>query len=303
MLRTVDRFPYCYSHLGELPQPVADKVREANGDAGVIGIIHLPPQERSSTFIGRFGLRFLWHDTPTWTMVFGEQQLTLVSRDSDGQMVTYVIPHRDVVSIEIGTILLYAYVELQWLAADHIDRLKIEFNAIGERMIRMHLDQIRPWIAPPIEALEVEGLPLPDLALKFRNYLRMALLPGEKLREVVFQPAIFGRGRWIRTQLAQGRTIAVTDRHVLFVEDDPRPHNRYGVVTRYIPLGKVQNVSLDPMPEYSWLRMIVGNTHLTREQAIPLEAPAAAILSDAICRQLSMPYMRNIERFSPHPID
>jgi hypothetical protein len=86
---------------------------------------------------------------------------------------------------------------------------------------------------------------------KFMNYARRSLMGGEKVLQSVLQPEI--RERWVTfLRKAYFRTVSpthmiiLTDRELILIQEEVarRKEDRYGGIWDYIPLRKIESLSL-----------------------------------------------------------
>ncbi len=286
-MKAVHYFLTQVDSLDTLPRETAAAIQaQAHGQA-LDGLLVIPPQEYPVVRSGRLlHLPFLWRITPKRTLAFGERDLICVSVDSHGQAITHTIPLNSIISLEIATVLLYAWAQFTWTAHGQVETLKIEFNAVGEHILRRRLGAIRGVsFAPHCELIARDPDVESDAAampLKFRNYLNYALLKGEALRAVLFQPAFRrGEGR-LRPYLAPNRAIGLTDRSVVLVEEDVAGHNTYGVITRYFPLEKIADARFESDDHCVWLSMAIGESGATQTVRLPVQTSRAPALEAAL---------------------
>ncbi|MBI5668216.1 MAG: hypothetical protein HZC41_09435 [Chloroflexi bacterium] len=279
--KAIHYFLYPVRALDDLPAPVGDALRRHLAEADIRSIIVIPPQDYAIHREARWkkNLPFGWRMTPQRTLAFGSRQIVLVEADNNGAINTRVIPLDCLVYVRLGTILLYAYLELAWLDGQHIEKRLIEYNAVGEQLIRQQVNRARQTISnrlPPA--------PLPPLAstahlpFKFNNYLKYSLLPGEPVLAAVHQPAIKRGDGWLQPYLSPNRTIAVTDRFLLLLEEpERRRKTTYGIITGFVPLDRVRQVAFRQSDDLSWIRLDLGGEAVESVE-IPLETPNADVL-------------------------
>ncbi|MCC7205774.1 MAG: hypothetical protein IT323_00615 [Anaerolineae bacterium] len=273
--------------LDTLPRETAAAIRAHMQGQSLDGLIVIPPQEypvmRSMKLLH---LPFMWRVTPKRTLAFGERDLMCVSVDSQGRMATHVMPLASITSLEIATVLLYAWAQFAWADGGQVQTLKIEFNAVGEHLLRRKMAALRDaaftvqpaLVAPDPRAEQIVG----DMPLKFRNYLRYALLKDEPVRAAFYQPAFRRGDSRLRPYLAPNRAIALTDRAVVLVEEDVAGHTTYGVITRYLPLDKIADVRFEQDEACIWLSLAVGEGGVTQTVRLPLQTARAHVLEAAL---------------------
>jgi hypothetical protein len=218
----------------------------------------------------------------------------VVEIERDGVPTTTAIPLETLIDIHLVEILLYAFLELTWIGTQRIETMKIEYNLVGQALIQRGIDQVRAMLPPrprPGSPLQAEAS-IADLPLMFRNYGRRSLLPAEPLCAVVYQPAIRQAKDRFHRLIAPNRTIAVTERCVLVIEDQRhRVHRRYAagtdyaVVRHFYPLSHIGCATFEPGAGVHWLRLKLGTPDLAHEASIPLESPGAKVLREALRSQ------------------
>jgi hypothetical protein len=292
---SIDHFLYRVESLDDLPEAVQAAIQQHQLSQSIQGIVVIPPQQyatRRASWLG--DLPFGWRNTPRRTLVFGSEQLAVLAIDSRNRLTTTIIPLAALTEIELTLVLLYAYVQFTWASAGSIETIKIEFNSVGEPVIREQLASLRDKIieCSPHPRLKTDSrlrASIADLPLKFHNYLNLALLPREEVFASVYQPAMRRHTGWFRPLLSANRTVAVTTHHVLLVEDEFRPHADYSVITRFLPMHRIQRVIFEPTPDAIWMGLLLGTAEAMQPLSIPLEPEAATTLRDAFCQITEVP--------------
>lgn len=276
-MRKADQyFLYPVESPDDLPPAIGEAIRTHLSDDHIHAIIVIPPQDYAIWRESRWkrNLPFRLRVTPQRTLVFGDQQIVLVEAGKDGTLNTLLIPLDCLVYANLGTILLYATLELAWASGQQIEKRFIEYNAVGERIIRRQLE----WVRTQITARTPRFGPIPgnqptvNLPFKFNNYLKTSLLPGETIQMVVHQSAIRRGDRWFSPYLSPNRTIAITDQHLIILEEEERRRkSTYGIITRFCPLDRVQQVKFRAAEELCWMYLTLGFGDVTEWVEIPLE--------------------------------
>jgi hypothetical protein len=295
-MRSIEYFHFTVPSLSALPPAMRAAIEQHQPAQEIRGIIVIPPQEYPDTRLKLLAhLPFRWQKTPRRTLVFGERQITILSAEQSGGLATTVIPIDAIVSIDLAVVLLYAYLRLAWLTGGGLYTQKIEFNAVGERAIRNQVNLLRaggrsePEQRAPSGALEEVLAPLP---LKFRNYMRLALLTGEDLAAVVYQPAVRRGKGWLRPYIAPNRAVGLTACDVVIVEEQLRAYTKYGMVTRYFSTAHLQRVSFDSyddMPEIVWMQLSSGTDQASQPVRILLTTAGAVAFYGACRTALGVP--------------
>ncbi len=279
----LERFPRRVTRE-EVPEAVWSALTQAEDPAAVALLMIMPPQEYAVT--RKNWLRYLpfgWRITPPRWIAFGACQLTVIEAGPGDIYHTTIIPYAAILDLKLVSVLLYAYVEFAWLESAGVERLRIEFNFVGERLVQRGLDHLRAALRVGVRQGEPVALPpaMGALPLKFRNYLRGSLLPSESLLDVAYQPAVRRSDSRLHRYLSPNRAIALTDHAVIVIEEDhPQSRRDYMMIQRYYPLAHVQSALFsgsDPI----WLRLWLGEQMRGEEVRLPLQADAAAVLRGA----------------------
>ena len=187
----------------------------------------------------------------------GDRFYILEKTKSQLNCTTYALA--DISYLEIGNILLNAWIRIQGIAGNgKLTAVTLKFNAVSEHLFRPFLDKIRyaadypPGIDRDAELAKFEGVD--KLSFKFNSFARHSILPGAIVIQAVAQPEIrmpvlkaFGRS-FYRT-IALSRVLVLTDRELIIIRDDINSpmafdESRYGGVWDYIPLDKITAATL-----------------------------------------------------------
>jgi hypothetical protein len=272
MKKAVEYFLYPVPTVDDLAAPVAEIARHElarqlaarQQPFAPHSILVVPPQDyprfRQTRF---FSVAYGERVTPQRTLLFGPDRLTVIERDTGLRRID--IPYAALVSVEMAVVLLYAYVAFRWMNGDRLETLKIEYNAVGEAFIRDAVQHLRStWPQAATATGDQTQAILKPLPMKFRNYLRLSLLPGEQVGGVVFQPAIGSPRRWLRPRLSGDRTVALTTAGITLVEEEASWSLGYGVATRYFPAESIIRIDLEPSGNLVWarIRLTGHNAHV-----------------------------------------
>ncbi len=142
----------------------------------------MPSQEYSLRDPGRRFIRWdTQRTTPEQILVFGDDRLVVIEQHADGSLNDTLIGFEHVVRVDWALILLYAYVKFTWVADHTFKTLRIEYNGVGDGLIRAELERLRKTQHDPesdsavLESLDHDAI-RKALSLKFSNYLRYALI-------------------------------------------------------------------------------------------------------------------------------
>jgi hypothetical protein len=275
-----ERFPTLVRSVEGLSLPLRAAVLPYQSGASYI--IRIPPGRYPfQRTMWRFVLPFGWRRTPERIMVFDPDAITIIESDPAGDVTTTSVPRAALLKIHVVVVLLYSYIELVWVDGDHVETRKIEYNTVGQTLIERGIDRLRaayPPCLPPAPAKAREDL-LAPLPFKFRHYLRSSLLPNEQLRAAVYQPVI--RQGLLRLDISPNRAVGITARHMILIEDRRDSFSTnvdYAIFQYFYPLGHIQHMAIDAMPDVSWLRLQHGRAGVTQATDIALLPANADVL-------------------------
>ena len=233
--------------LDDLPPVIAAAIRQHTTAAAIQSLLVLPPQSYPLYRARRWRiLPFGWRVTPERVLVFTPEALFVAEPDAAGHVAMRAVPLADVLACDMTVNLLYGCLGLHWIVDGQVAVQRLEFSTVRLHLIRAALDTWRAGLPHPAGDA-APGISLAGLPLKFRNYLRTALLPGEQVRAACFQPEISLGGGWFQPRLTPNRTVALTDWHVIVLaEDGSRPVANYGLITQIFPWDKVRGLDLGP---------------------------------------------------------
>ena len=224
-----------------------------------------------------------WRLTPDWVLVVTAERVLVAAVDRPGAAPTVTITRiADILSFEMGKILLHAWVEWTFPCQGRADRTRIYFNAVGERMFKEALEYMRQNVTTGYAPQGNRHLEyLSDLPFKFMNIIsHHLLLPDEQVQAAVYQPAVWmTRFRLLRHQRSAAMALVLTDRHVLIAEEEltGRPDS-WGLITRFLPRSRIQRVALEQEQAGLWLRLTLKHQGVEQQVRIPFELDAQAEL-------------------------
>ena len=269
--------------LDALPPAVAAAIHAHTADRPIEAILTLPSQRYPLWRSTRWRvLPFGWRWTPDRTLAFTPEALVIAEAGAGGTVLARSLPLACVVGLELTVNLLYGCLIVSWAEAGQVRDQDLEFSTVGMRLVSRALADWRAGIPHPA-ADDAPGISLAELPLKFRNYLRAALLPGEPVRTACFQPEIDPEGGWFRSRLAPNRTVAFTDWHVIVLEDgNVHSGPNYSVITRIFPWRGVRGLDVTPRPDgRDDVILSLGLGDATRDVPLILEEAQAETLRGA----------------------
>ena len=297
MRRGTEYFSRVVDHLADLPHEIRAAFESDRSVEPIRQIISIPPQRYHVPGESAWwrALTFGHRTTPHRTLLFQADQITLIEGLFEPKLQVIVIPAQALVAFKVITVLLYSYIELAWIAANQIETTRIEFNSVGLELIKREIDQIRSHVTLPDESSEpfpyppMSGnvVPLSHLPLKFRNFARASLLPGEQLRAAVYEPMIRRAGIRLNPYISPNRAIVLTDQNVIIIEDaeSNTAHSlaaSYQIGRYFCPRRWIHDVTVDEQLDVAWVQVQLGNAHAQHSVRLPLLGPRVDKLKTAL---------------------
>ncbi len=229
-----------------------------------------------------------WELTPDWVLVLTQDRVLVATLCPGSTPVVTATPIADILSFELGKILLQAWVEWTYTTQKRAERVRIYFNSVGEQLFRRLLDCLRQGVMTPHASASERQLEyLADLPFKFMNIITHdLLLPSEQVQAVVFQPAIWTtRFRLFHQQRAAARALVLTDCHILIAEEEltGRP-DHWGLITRFFPRSRIQSATLEREPTSACLQLVLEHQGATQTARLAFEPGAQAALDKMLAR-------------------
>jgi hypothetical protein len=196
---------------------------------------------------------FIHRTTEKLVCDFGSE-LYILERDGN-TFTVQCYPHDRISFIEEGTELLGSWIKISGVTGDGAPTsTTFKFNSVTDYLFTPILDWLRGSPASPKEVpLNPEFKKFSHLILvnlKFMNYAKRSLLPGEKVIQTIYQPEIRVKklslpGKVFYKTLSPAHMSILTDRELIIIREDARRGEdmRYGGIRDYIPLSKIVSLS------------------------------------------------------------
>jgi len=215
----------------------------------------------------RFLFRVGWTTTPEWRIVMTDQRVLIVSikKDAPKPKLTEIC-FEDVLSMTLGKILLYGWLEWRWTQNNQVQKMQVFFNTVEERLFgqlikeicRYRIDQAGLTAGESAQGLHF----LDDLPYKFKNLIANRLLQDDEVIEAfVFSPAVWIRKLGLFRSLEKPAfALMRTNYHVLVMREDyGAVGGKYGVVYKYFPLDTVADAQLEQSEDETRIKLILQN--------------------------------------------
>ncbi len=197
---------------------------------------------------------------------------------------SYLIP--GISCVEVSSRLLDARLEIMGLEGDGLApaRTAVRFNAVTEYLFSPIVTRIRS--GAEVSKVPQTGGQDPFDAwgkrnFKFMNYAKRSLVGDEEIHQAILQPEISVNigaafGRTYRRMVSPTNAIILTNRELIAIREVPSPgdRERYGGVWNYMPLSRIDHLSLAGAGQGN----VVLSIHLPGEIHIDLRYEASARL-------------------------
>ena len=289
----LSRFPRVFYSFDELEPAVEQAIagRLERGES-VRQIIVAPRQKLLDAHKAqRWRSLFLpWVWTPDWVLALTNHRMLVATIDHPRTAPSVTsIRTEDILSFEWGAILLHSWIEWTQASQGRVERTRVHFNSVGQNLFKRVLDSQRHDLAAQTgrvaERQDRRLAYLADLPLKFLNLITIELLlPDEQVQAVVFQPAVWTRHRGIlRRQKAAALALVLSNYHILVAQEEltGRPDS-WGLVTRFYPLDRVRQVTLEQEQDTLWLNLVLEAQSTQQQARIRFEPDAQTALQELL---------------------
>ena len=289
----LSRFPRVFYSFDELEPGVEQAIvgRLERGES-LRQIIVAPRQKilaaRQAETWRSFFLQWVW--TPDWVLALTNHRMLVATIDHLRTAPTVTsIGVKDILSFEWGAILLHSWAEWTQASQGQVERTRVCFNSVGQSLFKRIVDSQRHALAA--QAGRVADLPdrqlahLAELPLKFLNLITIELLlPDEQVRAVVFQPAIWtGRPGPFRRQKAAALALVLSNYHLLVAQEELTGRSEsWGLVTRFYPLDRVRQATLEQERDTLWLNLVLEAQGTQQQACARFEPDAQTALQELL---------------------
>jgi hypothetical protein len=257
--------------LEDLPPLIKSALEaELRPDEMVRQIISAPRQHVLGTSVvgwrRRLGIVLPWDWTPDWVLlVTGKRLIAAATASLDEPPTITSAPIADLLSFELGTILLFSWFEWTWGVQGRLERQRIYFNTVSDRLFWDALIFLRRSLIADTDLPHPEGgrglERLAELPYKFKNLIpHRLLLPDEEIQALVYRPEIWTiRMGPFRRKRAPSLALALTNYHLVITQEDTGAGSaHYGLITRYCPRGRVAEAAVTRTGDDIWLGVTLG---------------------------------------------
>jgi hypothetical protein len=170
---------------------------------------------------------------------------------------TKCYPFKGINYVEVRAILLDSHVKLNGVTRDGIPASStIRFNSVTDYLFTPIVEKIRLAAVEAQDTVQNPELAKFDYLLsvnyKFMNYAKRSLLGDEKVIQAILQPEIRAKllkvfGKTYYRTISPALMNILTDREVIMIREEAGQSrvDRYGGIWDYIPLNKIETLSLN----------------------------------------------------------
>jgi hypothetical protein len=240
-----------------------------------------------------FQLSRAWEFTPDWLIGLTEKRLLLVRNlESGAAFQTISIDLESILEIQCGTVLLFAWFNVQWAESGRVRQESVLFNAVGEPIFTRLIAEIRCSLGLPSQFVrdpdEHSRNLLQALPYKFMNILpKRSLCSGEPVRNLLYRPAHWKR--WLgffRRMTAAQAVVVLTPNAVMVAEEDcAAGQSQYGFIHTVYPLRLIRRAWVTQTEDISSLIFSIEQQRATIVKQIDF-APEANETLAAFANQI-----------------
>jgi hypothetical protein len=243
--RGLERHPSVLKNVSELPAELQSPAVVSLAASEVIQtIIAFPPQIHRG-----------WHYVPKQALLFTPMDVIHLqaSIGPEQEPQTTYIKGNDLMYMKVALLLLYGFLEIVAQGRTSPARLGMEFNTVAWHRLSLPLRQLlqATQATPGAPTGETTCTPaaqqaLEKLPLKFSNGAKIyGLLPGEELKDLVFQPGVWER--WLilfRHPILANTLLLLTSNYVAVIQEELNVSQ--GWIISYIPRSSIFGMQNQP---------------------------------------------------------
>lgn len=179
----------------------------------------------------------------------------------DKAVVSVCFPLENISYVESGTILLHSWLKIAGTVDGKPVHSVVEYNTVTEYLFKPIIEIIRQVSESSRLPEPAKGLnkfyQIKELSLKFLNYSRQCILPGEEVVRAVFQPDIPEKwfnflGKTFFKVISVAHIFILTGKELIIIRDYESvkdTNRRHGGIWSFIPINRITGISLDENPE------------------------------------------------------
>jgi hypothetical protein len=193
-------------------------------------------------------------------LVFIHDERLYILEQTPAGLLPAVFPVADINSIEVGAILLKAWLRVSGVIDGELKSATLKYNTVTQFLFDPLVARMRDALSDSPgtgnRSLEREKFaPLQEQYFKFMSYAQRSLMPGARVVVYTLQPemriprlSVLGRSVAMRT-IDTTHLCILTDSELIVIRDDPNSiqgcdDTRYGGIWDYLPLSRVRQATL-----------------------------------------------------------
>ncbi len=259
---SLDIFARELTALEDAPEPYRSALRQALPVAETARLLVFGPSYRS---VGRF--------SPTTVLALTDCRWAVASEQPHGGCGVSSSDFANTLAVELTEILLYGRLRILFADNGRARWTVVEFNTVMsrlyERAAQLLLDAADNVAGAGRSESPLSGdesALLQSLPFKFKSAARRHRPGGQRLRAVLYQPAVVGRRlRFFQQELVPENLLALTDRHLMLVSEEKsrswwqlNRHAKYGNLVTYCPLSRVVDFRAEQGEHSAMLQLRLG---------------------------------------------
>jgi hypothetical protein len=189
--------------------------------------------------------------TPEWVLALTGERLLLASTSEPGAILdTLSIPFENLFSFQLGSVLLFSWIEFKSIEEGLIKRTRIYYNTVSSNLfeelsclLRGSVDEHNGLASASKDS---NSLFLTPLSYKFKNLIRLYLLmPDEQIQSLLFRAAMWSGRSFFRREVAANLAIVTSKSYFMLVEENlSNTKANYGMIYSYFPSKLVKDLSV-----------------------------------------------------------
>lgn len=263
----LDRFPRVIAQIQELEPTEQHALEKVCGDGAFDFIARFPPFDMTLSDYAR-ARRRVRDETALSPQVWARQENQFfVLQQSSGKVRVQVIARDDILTFELGEVLLHDWLELAYTRENETRVAHVDFNAVG-------LDWIKPFVASlrrvhesasdAASTLEFQNTPLP---YKWQTIIKIqAKAFNAEARLCAYEPS--APRRWFWQGGREGKLVLLMPQHIVVVRE-PLEIYPHGWITKSCVRSHIRDARVLLTEQSAILELTLG----AREVKFSIELP------------------------------
>ena len=285
-----DRFPRVVEHIQEL-EPMEQHALEKVCGAGAFDFIaRFPPFDLTLSEYVRARRRNTRAEASLSPQVWAQQgNRFFVLQHVSGAARVQVIARDDILTFELGEVLLHDWLELVYAHADETRVVHVDFNAAGLDWLKPLVSSLRQRVQnTDSEAASIFEASSAPLAYKWQTILQIETkVFNETAMLCAFEPS--APRRWFWQNGREGKLVLLMPQHIV-VAREPLEIYPYGWITKSCVRSQIRDARVLLTEQSAILELTLG----ARALKIPIELPRAH--AETLTRMANALVIKPLER-------